>query len=117
VRIVADFTTGTVSTISPPKTYIDSHYIYAPGMRAYGQFIIDKDLTVFLIVNAKYTLFGLFNFAAMTASYKRALQKLDTDYLGMSVMKSETMFYAITQGTSVGVSSTTTTISWKYFSK
>ena len=42
VRIVADFTTGTVSTTTPPKTYIDSASDLA-GMRAHGQFIINKD--------------------------------------------------------------------------
>ena len=31
-RIVADFTTGTVSTTTPPKTYIDSASSLAPGM-------------------------------------------------------------------------------------
>jgi xanthine/uracil/vitamin C permease (AzgA family) len=39
--IVADFTTGAVSTTSPPTTYIDSASNLALGMRAYGQFIID----------------------------------------------------------------------------
>ena len=52
VRIVADFTTGTVSTITPPTTYIDSASSLSPGMRAFGQFIIDQDQTVFLIVKA-----------------------------------------------------------------
>jgi hypothetical protein len=50
VRIVADFTTGTVSTATTPTTYIDSASTLAPGMRAHGQFIIDQDKTVFLMV-------------------------------------------------------------------
>ena len=36
VRIVADFTTGTVSTTMPPTTYIDSVSGLATSMRAYG---------------------------------------------------------------------------------
>ena len=60
------------------------------------------------------TYFGLINFAALTASYKRALPILDLDYLGMSVMKSDTIFYAVTTGARVGVSSTTET--WQSFS-
>jgi hypothetical protein len=51
-RIVADFTTGVRSTTIPPTTYIDSSSTLAPGMRSYGQFIIDQDKTVFLIVKA-----------------------------------------------------------------
>ena len=43
VRIVAEITTGSVSTTTPPKTYIESASTLAPGMGAYGQFIIDKD--------------------------------------------------------------------------
>ena len=43
LRIVADFTSGSVSTTTPPTTFIDSASTLAPGMRAYGQFIIDKD--------------------------------------------------------------------------
>ena len=43
VRIVADFASGTVSTATPPTTYIDSASNHADEMRAYGQFIIDKD--------------------------------------------------------------------------
>jgi hypothetical protein len=41
VRIVADITTGTVSTITPPATYIDTASALASGMRSRGQFIID----------------------------------------------------------------------------
>ena len=41
VRIVADFTTGSVSTLIPPTTYIDTASILAIGMRAHGQSIID----------------------------------------------------------------------------
>jgi hypothetical protein len=36
VRIVADFTTGTVSTTTPPKTYIDYASNLAIGTCAYG---------------------------------------------------------------------------------
>jgi hypothetical protein len=43
VRIVSDFTTGIISTTTPPKTYIDSASTLASGMRAYGQYIIDQD--------------------------------------------------------------------------
>jgi hypothetical protein len=43
IRIVADYTTGTVSTTTPPTTYIDSASTLASGMRAYGQYIIDQD--------------------------------------------------------------------------
>jgi outer membrane protein assembly factor BamB len=53
VRIVADFTTGTVSTTTPPATYIDSSSTLATSTRAYGQFIIDQDLTVFLLLKSK----------------------------------------------------------------
>jgi hypothetical protein len=52
VRIVADYTTGFVSTTTPPSTYIDSASTLAPGMRAYGQFIIDQDKTVFLMLKS-----------------------------------------------------------------
>jgi hypothetical protein len=41
VRIVADFTTGIVSTLTPPTTYIDTASTLATGMRSIGQFIID----------------------------------------------------------------------------
>ena len=51
-RIVADFTTGTVSLATPPTTYIDSASTLAPGMLAYGQFIIDQDQTVFLTLKS-----------------------------------------------------------------
>ena len=53
VRIVADFTTGARNTTMPPTTYIDSASNLAPGLRAYGQFIIDQDLTVFLLLKSK----------------------------------------------------------------
>ena len=43
VRIVADFTTGVMSTTMPPTTFIDSASTLATGTRAYGQFIIDQD--------------------------------------------------------------------------
>jgi hypothetical protein len=52
VRIVADFTTGNMSTTTPPTTYIDSASTLSSGMRAFGQFIINQDETVFLIVKA-----------------------------------------------------------------
>ena len=41
MRIVADYTTGSVSTSTPPTTFIDNASTLALGMRAYGQFIID----------------------------------------------------------------------------
>jgi hypothetical protein len=107
VRIVADFTTGTVSSTTPPTTYIDSSSTLAPGMRAFGQFIIDQDKTVFIIVKTYFMYFGLLNFGTLTASYKRALPILTLDFLGMSIMKSETKFYAITSGFGVSLSTTT----------
>ena len=36
MRIVADYTTGSVSTLIPPTTFIDHDSTLAPGMRAYG---------------------------------------------------------------------------------
>lgn len=101
LRIVAEFTTGTVTT-TPPTTYIDSSSTLAPGMRAFGQFIIDQDKTVFIIIKSYLMYFGLLNFGTLTASYKRALPILTLDFLGMSIMKSETKFYAITSGFGVG---------------
>ena len=53
------------------------------------------------------------NFSTLTVSYKRALPLLDTDFLGMSIMISETKFYAISEGIRVNVA--VGTPSWKTF--
>ncbi len=50
----------------------------------------------------------------MTASYKRVLPSLSKDYLGMSIMKSDTHFYAISEGFQVNTA-TTATGTWKAF--
>ena len=43
LRIVANFNSGTVSSTTTLKTYIDSASTLALGMRGYGQYIIDQD--------------------------------------------------------------------------